>query len=280
MAPRLLIVPTPIGNLGDITARALESLQEADVIYVEDTRRSGMLLQHFGIKKPLKSLFKGNEKARSMAALEELRQGRTVALVSDAGTPGISDPGEFLIQSAIAEGFAVEALPGAQAILPALLLSGLPPTPFTFFGFLPRTSAARRATLRELGSIPWTLVFYEAPHRLAAMLADVQAVLGERPAAVVREISKLHEETRRSTLGELARWAREEQVRGEIVVAVAGMPPQDPHDTTVPLAAFVADRLAQGDSPAATARQARDAGYPRQEAYREALRQKGKTQES
>ncbi len=279
MAPRLLVVPTPIGNLGDITARALESLREADVIYVEDTRRSGMLLQHFGIKKPMKSLFKGNEKARSMAALDELRQGRTVALVSDAGTPGISDPGAFLIESAISEGFAVEALPGAQAILPALLLSGLPPTPFTFFGFLPRTTAARRAALQKLAGIAWTLVFYEAPHRLAAMLADAQTVLGERPAAVVREISKLHEETRRSKLGELAQWAREVQVRGEIVVVVGGMS-QPPNVTAVPLAEFVADRLAQGDSPAATARQAKAAGYARQEAYQEALQQKGKAPES
>lgn len=274
MTARLVIVPTPIGNLGDITARALECLKVADVVYAEDTRRTGTLLLHFGIKKPLRSLFVGNERSRSLAALADLREGRTVALVSDAGTPGISDPGAYLIRAAIDEGFAVEALPGPQAMLPALLVSGLEPAPFAFIGFLPRTSAARRTALEEIAALRLTLVFYEAPHRLAAMLADCRAVLGERPAAVVREISKVHEETRRATLGELAAWAKAEPPRGEIVVVVGGMVESsaEPQD----LSGFVAERLRRGESPAAIAKAARDVGHARQEAYHEALRQSGK----
>ncbi len=279
MSARLLVIPTPIGNLGDVTARALESLQAADVVYAEDTRRTGALLQHFGIHKPLRSLFVGNEKARSLAAIGELQAGRTVALVSDAGTPGISDPGAFLIRTALEQGFAVEALPGPQAILPALLLSGLPPAPFTFIGFLPRTGPARRAALDEVKGVRWTLVFYEAPHRLAAMLADLAAVLGARPAAVVREISKLHEETRRATLDQLALWARNEPPRGEIVVVVGGLAAEEPGTPAVDLTEFVAGRLALGGSPASIAKAARGAGFARQEAYREALRQTGKEED-
>lgn len=276
MSAKLFVIPTPIGNLGDITARALSYLQAADIVYAEDTRRTGALLQHFGIKKPLRSLFVGNEKGRSMAALAEMQAGRTVALVSDAGTPGISDPGAFLIQSAIEHGFQVEALPGPQAILPALLLSGLPPAPFTFVGFLPRTGPARRAALAEVKGLRWTLVFYEAPHRLAAMLADCTEVLGERPSAVVREISKLHEETRRASLGQLSLWAREQPVRGEIVVVIGGATAEEPATGAVDLREFVAGRRALGEHPVAIARAARSVGFTRQEAYREALRQAGK----
>lgn len=277
MTARLLVIPTPIGNLGDITMRALEYLSAADVVYAEDTRRTGVLLQHFGIKKPLRSLFVGNERARSDAALSELLAGRTVALVSDAGTPGISDPGAILIQAAIAQGIPVEALPGPQAMLPALLLSGLPPAPFAFLGFLPRTRTQRRAALADTAGLALTLVFYEAPHRLAAMLADCSAVLGERPAAVVREISKLHEEARRATLGELAAWAKEEPPRGEIVVVVGGAPKSPRELETVNLADFVAQGIARGETPAAIARAAKSYGHTRQEAYREALRQSGKS---
>ena len=276
MSARLFVIPTPIGNLGDITARALDSLRAVDVVYAEDTRRTGALLEHFGIRKPLRSLFVGNEKARSLAAIEDLQAGRTVALVSDAGTPGISDPGAYLIQKAIEQGFAIEALPGPQAILPALLLSGLPPAPFTFVGFLPRTGPARRAALAEVKDVRWTLVFYEAPHRLAAMLADLAAALGARPAAVVREISKVHEETRRAPLDELALWARDAPPRGEIVVVVGGRAADEPSTSATDLAEFVAQRLALDESPASIARAARAAGFARQEAYREALRQAGK----
>ncbi len=276
MSARLLIIPTPIGNLGDMTTRALEYLQVADVVYAEDTRRTGVLLQHFGIRKPLRSLFVGNEKGRSLAALADLQEGRTVALVSDAGTPGISDPGAFLIRSAIEQGVPVEALPGPQAMLPALLLSGLPPAPFAFVGFLPRTSAARRAALAEIAGFRLTLVFYEAPHRLAAMLADCWTALGDRPAAVVREISKVHEETRRGTLGELATWAKADPPRGEIVVVVGGAPVVALDPRPEDLATFVAEGLARGESPAAIARAAKNLGHARQEAYREALRQSGK----
>lgn len=273
MPARLLVVPTPIGNLGDITARALDCLREADVVYAEDTRRSGALLQHFGIRKPLRSLFVGNEKGKSLAALRDLQAGQTVALVSDAGTPGISDPGAFLVQEAIAAGIRVEVLPGPQAILPALLLSGLPPAPFTFIGFLPRAAQERRAALAEAAGTPWTLVFYEAPHRLARMLADARDVLGDRPAAVVREISKLHEETRRGTLGELASWAGAGEARGEIVVVVGGAARRSAEEPTLALTDFVAQHLLLGETPAEIARAARTQGYVRRDAYQEALRQ-------
>jgi 16S rRNA (cytidine(1402)-2'-O)-methyltransferase len=188
MPGKLSVVPTPIGNLGDITQRAIDTLRAADVVFCEDTRRSGLLLHRLGIERPLRSLFVGNERERSEEALALIASGQHVALISDAGTPAISDPGAGLIADAITAGCALEVLPGPQAILPALLLSGLPPAPFSFVGFLPRRGAERKAALLEISALPWTLVLYEAPHRLHALLADAASVLGDRPAAVVREI--------------------------------------------------------------------------------------------
>lgn len=173
MGGRLVVVPTPIGNLADITQRALDELSKADVVFAEDTRRTGLLLQHFGIRARLRSLFLGNERERTEEALALLRDGGTVDLVSDAGTPGISDPGADLVAAAISEGCAVEVLPGPQAILPALLLSGLPPAPFTFLGFLPRRRTDRLRAVERLKGLPWTLVIYEAPHRVEATLTDL-----------------------------------------------------------------------------------------------------------
>jgi len=251
MSGRLIVVPTPIGNLGDITLRAIESLRSADIVYAEDTRRTQALLHHLGIRKPLRSLFLANERERGREAVADLEAGRTVALVSDAGTPGISDPGAGLVQDALAQGIQVDVLPGPQAILPALLLSGLTPSPFTFFGFLPRARAQRRAALADLRPLPWTLVFYEAPHRLPAMLADLLDVLGDRPAAVVREISKLHEESRRAHLSELVAWSAAESVRGEIAVVVDGQPPEVDRPAPEDLPAIIQAALAEGLGPSA-----------------------------
>ncbi|MDA8346378.1 MAG: 16S rRNA (cytidine(1402)-2'-O)-methyltransferase [Thermaerobacter sp.] len=271
MAGKLTVVPTPIGNLGDITQRATDALRAADVVFCEDTRRSGLLLHHLGVERQMRSLFLGNERERSAEALAMIAEGHSVALISDAGTPAISDPGAGLIADVIAAGYALEVLPGPQAILPALLLSGLPPAPFSFIGFLPRRGTARRGALSDLVPIPWTLVLYEAPHRLQDLLEDALTVLGDRPAAVVREISKLHEETVRGTISMLLEAFAAREVRGEIVVVVSGRPQEaTPIDN---LEDFVREALARGLSPKEVAGEARARGIKHRDAYREALRQ-------
>lgn len=273
MGGRLVIVPTPIGNLSDITQRALDELAKADVVFAEDTRRTGLLLQHFGISARLRSLFRGNERGRTEEALALLREGGRLALVSDAGTPGISDPGADLVAAAIAEGHDVEALPGPQAILPALLLSGLPPAPFTFLGFLPRRRTDRLHALERLKGLPWTLVIYEAPHRVEATLADLLAVLGDRRAALAREISKLHEETRRGSLGTVLESVRHDPPRGEIVLVIGGAEETLSVDASGALSEFVQQAILQGLSPKEVADAARAQGYARRAAYRMALDQ-------
>lgn len=271
MAGRLVVVPTPIGNLGDITQRALDALRSAEFVFAEDTRRTGLLLQHFGISSRLRSLFLGNERERSEEALSLLRAGHAVALVSDAGTPGISDPGSYLIAAAIREGCPVEVLPGAQAILPALLLSGLPPAPFTFVGFLPRRHADRVRALAALRALPWTIVAYEAPHRLAAMLRDVLEVLGDRPAAISRELTKLHEETVRGSVGTLLQFCEGQAPRGEITVVIGGAEVAETTLQATDLAAFVREATGRGMSAKETADAARKAGFARRAAYQEAI---------
>ena len=270
MPGKLSVVPTPIGNLGDITQRAIDTLRAADVVFCEDTRRSGLLLHRLGIERPLRSLFVGNERERSEEALALIASGQHVALISDAGTPAISDPGAGLIADAITAGCALEVLPGPQAILPALLLSGLPPAPFSFVGFLPRRGAERKAALLEISALPWTLVLYEAPHRLHALLADAASVLGDRPAAVVREISKLHEEAVRGTLAGLRDAFEESQVRGEIVLVIGGRPQAAPEES---VEEYVRVALGRGLTPKDIAKEARLRGLRHRDAYREALRQ-------
>ena len=193
----LYVCPTPIGNLEDITLRVLRVLQEVDLILAEDTRRTGQLLRHFQIARPVESLHEHNEKEKTAQILERLRQGQRLALVSDAGMPGISDPGAFLIKEVIEAGLPLEVLPGANAALLGFLLSGLPSPHFLFFGFLPSRSRERRRELEKLKDLPYPIIFYEAPHRLTGMLQDVLAVLGDRRASISRELTKLYEETRR-----------------------------------------------------------------------------------
>jgi 16S rRNA (cytidine1402-2'-O)-methyltransferase len=218
----LVLVPTPIGNLDDITLRAKQVLEEADAVIAEDTRVTGRLIQHLGISKPLISFHSNNEHRMVEQLVQRLAAGERFALCSDAGTPGISDPGFLLVRAAIAAGIAVECLPGPTAFVPALVASGLPCDRFVFEGFLPQKKG-RQTRIASLKDEARTMVFYESPHRIARMLNELAEAFGPiRNASVSREISKLHEETRRGTLGELATHFDAHEPRGEFVVVVGG----------------------------------------------------------
>lgn len=218
----LYIVPTPVGNLEDMTYRALKVLKEASLILAEDTRTSGNLLKHFEIKSPMLSYHKFNEHQTVMGLVHRIEAGETIALVSDAGTPGISDPGFLLVRECVRAGVEVQTLPGATAFVPALVSSGLPCDKFCFEGFLPQKKG-RQTVVRKLAEEHRTMVFYESPYRLVKMLSQLAEVFGEvRQAAVCREISKVHEEIVRGTLAELILHFTEQEPRGEIVVVVAG----------------------------------------------------------
>jgi 16S rRNA (cytidine1402-2'-O)-methyltransferase len=227
---RLYVVATPIGNLGDLSARARDTLHSCALIAAEDTRHTGVLLKAFGIATPQMSLHEHNEEQRAADIIERLRQGSSVALVSDAGTPAISDPGFELVRAVAAAGFEIIAIPGPCAAVAALSIGALPTDRFCFEGFLPARGAARRKRLETLSAEPRTLVLYEAPHRVRETLEDCAAVFGgERSAAVAREITKLHEMTYRGTLHELSLRARSDadMARGEIVLLIAGAPVPD-----------------------------------------------------
>ena len=223
MPGQLLIVSTPIGNLGDLSERARAALAAADLVACEDTRRTGLLLHQLGIRRPMLSVHDHNERQRLSRIREALAAGQTIALASDAGTPLLSDPGYAVVRSAIEGSFVVQAVPGASAALAALVVSGLPPQPFTFAGFPPPKSGKRLKFYRALAAIPHTLIVYESPHRLLASLTDAIAALGDRPAAICRELTKLHEETLRGKLSELERiLAARPTVKGEFVVVLGG----------------------------------------------------------
>jgi 16S rRNA (cytidine1402-2'-O)-methyltransferase len=218
---RLLVVATPIGNLDDLTPRAGEALAEADLVACEDTRHSGKLLAGLGLDKQLISLHEHNERQRVPRLLAELAAGKTVALVSDAGTPLLSDPGYVLVREAAAAGFRVEPIPGPSALLAALVASALPPYPFTFAGFPPPKSGKRKTWYRGFAELEHTLVVFESPHRLLASLDDALAELGDRPAAVARELTKLHEEVLRGGLAELREvLGARDALKGEFVVVI------------------------------------------------------------
>ncbi len=220
----LYIVPTPIGNLEDITLRALRVLREADLILAEDTRTSSHLLRHFDIRQPLLSHHKYNEHGTSHAVVERILNGETVALVSDAGTPGVSDPGFFLVREALQQGAHVECLPGATALIPALVASGLPTDRFVFEGFLPQKKG-RQSRLQALSDETRTMVFYESPHRTMKLLEQAATVFGdERRVSVARELTKIHETYVRGTLREAIQYFTDNPPKGEIVVVIEGMP--------------------------------------------------------
>ena len=222
MAGMLYLVATPIGNLGDFSPRAAETLAQADFIAAEDTRVSVKLLNHFDIKKPLVSYHEHNRAAAGQAILARLLAGETCALVTDAGTPAISDPGQELVALCAENGVTVQAVPGCCAAIAALAVSGLDTRRFTFEGFLPSGKKERRAALEELTGEARTMVFHEAPHRLWATLADMAEVLGDRPVALCRELTKLHEDTVRTTLAQAAAYYAANEPRGEYVLVVAG----------------------------------------------------------
>ncbi len=227
--PGLALIATPIGNLADISARALAALQQADLVLCEDTRTTARLLGHYGIAASTSPLHDHNEEGRIPALLARLKAGARIALVSDAGTPLVSDPGYRLVRAALAEGVAVSGVPGPNAAVMALTLSGLPPQPFLFLGFPPPREAARRAAFSQLraaerAGLTATLIWHEAPHRLADMLADLYHVFGDRPAAVARELTKRFEEVRRGGLAALAAFCAADPARGEITVLVGPAP--------------------------------------------------------
>lgn len=268
----LHLVPLPIGNLGDITQRALDILKSVKTIAAEDTRTTANLLRHFVINTKLVACHDHNEQEMAPKIIAQLQSGQDVALVSDAGTPLVSDPGYRIVAAAIAAGLSIVALPGANAILPALQLSGLPPHPFYFHGFLPTRTSGRQRQLRAISQLSATMVFYEAPHRLTEMLSDAMRVLGrDRPAAVVREISKRFEETRRGTLYQLYEFYMRLPVRGEVVVVIGGQTQSMKWDD-----AQVRDALAESLASGASFRDAvsiitAESGWPKKEVYDAAL---------
>jgi 16S rRNA (cytidine1402-2'-O)-methyltransferase len=270
----LILVGTPIGNLGDLPPRAIEALVAADAICCEDTRRTGRLLQHAGVPRtPLVVVNDHTEEGAVDGVLARLAAGERVAVVSDAGMPGLSDPGERLVRAAIDAGHVVEVVPGPSAAITALVASGLPAGRFAFEGFLPRKGSGRSQRLADVADERRTVVLYEAPHRLARTLADLAAVCGpDRRVALGRELTKLHEEVWRGTLGEAVAWATSHEPRGELVVVLEGAPAPPP-PTGDDLESAVQARLDAGDTArdAATAVAVR-LGVPKRAAYEVAVR--------
>jgi 16S rRNA (cytidine1402-2'-O)-methyltransferase len=220
----LYVVSTPIGNLEDITLRALRVLREVDLIAAEDTRRTRQLLTHYGIRKPLISYHDFNRRMREKTLLQELREGKSIALVTDAGTPGISDPGEELVLGAVQESIPLVPIPGPAALISALSVSGLPTESFLFYGFLPSRAAARKKWLASLKDRPETLVFYESPRRVGSLLQDAAQILGDRRVVVAREMTKVYEEVYRGSVSEVLERLGEEEVKGEVTIILEGCP--------------------------------------------------------
>jgi 16S rRNA (cytidine1402-2'-O)-methyltransferase len=274
----LVLVGTPIGNLGDLSPRAVDALQAADAICCEDTRRTGRLLQHAGVPhKPLVVVNDHTEEAATGGVLARLAAGERVAVVTDAGMPGISDPGERLVRAAVDAGHAVEVVPGPSAAVTALVASGLPAGRFVFEGFLPRKGSGRTARLAEVAAERRTVVLYEAPHRLARTVDDLLAACGaDRRVAVGRELTKLHEELWRGTLAEAAAWVAAYPPRGEIVVVLEGAAPP-PAASADDVEAAVQRRLDAGDSKRdAAATVAAALGVPKRTAYDIATRRRAR----
>ena len=278
MAGTLYVVATPIGNLEDLTVRAKRVLEESDIIACEDTRHARILLAHYGIATPVLSYHEHNEQERAAELVRRLISGEDVALISDAGTPALSDPGFPLIRDAIASGIAVVAVPGPSAALAALSVAGLPTDRFAFLGFLPRRSGGRVRALDAVRTLPWTLVIYEAPHRVTAVLQDLLAVLGDRRLALARELTKRFEEVFRGTLSEALTHLKAHPPRGEFTLVVegaAGASPAAPNPEDA--RSRMRELLRSGRSPKdAVAEVMRNSGLARREAYRLLLEVQGK----
>jgi 16S rRNA (cytidine1402-2'-O)-methyltransferase len=267
---RLVLCGTPIGNLDDMAPRAVETLRAADVIACEDTRRTRKLLSHFGI--PARAMVVLNdvtERRKAPEVVAEIRRGRTVALVSDAGMPGLSDPGYRLVRACIDAGLKVEVVPGPTAVVTALALSGLPPGRFVFEGFLPRKPGDRRKRIESLAAEARTVVLFESPHRIEATLEDLRSVLGDRRVALARELTKLYEEVLRGSLSEVIDALKDRPPRGEITLVIEGaVGEHKPEPAREELAARARDLMAEGiDRKEAMARVARDAGVSRRKVF-------------
>ncbi len=281
MSGTLYVVATPIGNLADITQRAIKILSDVDLIACEDTRHTHKLLRHFGINTKTISYHDHNEQQRANQLIELLKQGSNIAVVSDAGSPAISDPGFRLVRAAIESELTVVPTPGPSALITALTAAGLPTDEFFFAGFLPSRTGARQTRLQEVSSIPGTLIFYEAPHRLAATLQDAREILGERKAVVARELTKLHEELRRGLLSELAsHYSTAEEPRGEIVVLIDRTVLESEHADSISktVSELVTQFEGEGlDNRAALKKAARELGLSRAEAYRKLVAERGRS---
>jgi len=269
-AGKLYVVGTPIGNLGDLSPRGKVILEDCDFIAAEDTRVTAKLLHHFGIKTPLVSYHAHNLRESGARILTRLQQGECCALVTDAGMPAISDPGEVLIAACREAGLPVEAVPGPSAFAAALAVSGMPAGRFCFEGFLSTGKSARRTHIAQLVREPRTMIFYEAPHKLPATLRDLAEAFGEREIAIVRELTKIHEEVIRTTLPAAAARCAEKPLRGEIVLIVAGAAEQPAESLPLAEALALAERyIAEGMPPAQAAKQAaRESGRKRAEIYK------------
>ena len=276
----LYIVSTPIGNLEDITLRALRVLKEADLIAAEDTRRTRRLLTHYGIHKPLISYHEHNRRLREKTLLNDLREGKSVALVTDAGTPGISDPGEELVRGAVQEGIPLVSIPGPAALVAALSVSGLPTESFLFYGFLPSKAAARRKWLTSLEERPETLVFYESPRRLSSLLEDAAQILGERRVVVAREMTKVYEEVYRGTVSEVLEQIGKEEVKGEVTVILEGCTSPLPVESSAIIEALKRYSEEMGLSMKDSVdRVAEDLGVSRRQVYQQSLKWKEGSEE-
>ncbi len=263
--PTLYIVPTPIGNMEDITIRALNVLKEAEVVFSEDTRVTNQLLKHFDIKKRLISSHLYNENNNQEKELNYLKEGKTIALVSDRGTPLISDPGYILVKNAIENNYNVVCLPGATALIPALVMSGLGDGPFTFYGFLNSKESKRKKELEELKENKFTIIFYEAPHRITKTLENIKEIFGNRKASIAREISKKYEEIIRGTIDDLIKSS--ENIKGEIVLIVEGNHEEKDY-SDLSILDHINIYLKEGkDSKEAIKLVAKDRGIPKSEVY-------------
>lgn len=282
MPGKLYVVATPIGNLSDITERAIRTLKNVHLIACEDTRHTKKLLQHFGINTKTISYHEHNELQREKELIDLLIQGRDIAVVSDAGTPAINDPGYRIVRAAIDQEIDIVPIPGPSALITALVASGLPTTDFFYAGFLPARATARQTRLKDLSSIPATMVFYEAPHRLLATLKDALEIFGERQAVVARELTKLHEDIRRGRLSELVEhYQTTQEPRGEIVLLIDKTVIASDVDKAAGNSSvnqLVTEFESQGlDHRAALKKAARELGLPRAEAYRRLLAERGRS---
>lgn len=272
----LYLVATPIGNLGDLSARAIETLRAVDCIYCEDTRHTGLLLQHFGIQKPTRSLHTHNERERTEEVVEALKSGREIAYVSDAGMPGVSDPGAMLVDACYREGLPCTVIPGASAVPIAAVLSGLPAQPFSFFGFLPRESKPRREMLDAIAGVRHQVILYESPHRVQATLRDLLDRFGDGPAAVLRELTKKYETVERGTLSALVERFSDEP-KGECVICFV---PSAKEEAEAPdLDALLCELLETESVKDAAAIAAERLRLPKKSVYKRALELKNRKSE-